>query len=63
MNLTESLLHALKAVGANRVGPGQRTAALGRAGLARLERAFEAQRTPQGLPLSYRVIYVVAQAR
>ena len=60
---TRALLRALKAVGANRVGPGQRTATLGRAGLARLEQAFEAQRTPQGLPLSYRAIYVLAQAR
>lgn len=57
-----ALLRAIKAVGANRIGPGQRTAPLGRAGLARLERAFEAQRTRQGLPLSYRVVYVLARA-
>lgn len=57
-----SLLAAIKAVGANQVGPGRRTAPLGRAGLARLTEAYEALRTPQGLPLSYRVVYALARA-
>lgn len=57
-----SLLAAIKAVGANQVGPGRRTAPLGRAGLARLTEAYEALRTPQGLPLSYRVVYALSRA-
>lgn len=57
-----AVLQALKAVGANRVGPGGRTTPLGRAGWARLEQAYERQRTAQGLPLSYQVIYLLARA-
>ena len=57
-----SVLQALKDVGANRVGPDARTTPLGRAGWARLEQAYERLRTPQGLPLSYRVIYLLARA-
>ena len=57
-----SVLQALKNVGANRVGPGARTTPLGRAGWARLEQAYERLRAPQGLPLSYRVIYLLARA-
>ncbi|MDO4706383.1 MAG: methyltransferase domain-containing protein [Comamonadaceae bacterium] len=57
-----AVLHALKAVGANRVGPGARTTPLGRAGWARLEQAYERLRTAQGLPLSYQVIYLLARA-
>ena len=57
-----SVLQALKDVGANRVGPDARTTPLGRAGWARLEQAYERLRAPQGLPLSYRVIYLLARA-
>ncbi|MDO4794548.1 MAG: methyltransferase domain-containing protein [Brachymonas sp.] len=57
-----AVLQALKAVGANRVGPGARTTPLGRAGWARLEQAYERLRTPKGLPLSYEVIYLLARA-
>lgn len=57
-----AVLQALKAVGANHVGPGARPALLGRAGWARLEQAYERLRTPQGLPLSYDVIYLLARA-
>ncbi|QEL65191.1 biotin synthesis protein [Oryzomicrobium terrae] len=57
-----SLLAAIKAVGANQVGPGRRTVPLGRAGLARLAEAYEPFRTPAGLPLSYRVIYALARS-
>lgn len=57
-----SLLAAIKAVGANQVGPGRRTAPLGKAGLTRLTEAYEALRTPQGLPLSYRVVYALVRA-
>lgn len=57
-----AVLQALKAVGANRVGPGARATLLGRAGWARLEQAYERLRTPHGLPLSYQVIYLLARA-
>ena len=57
-----AVLQALKAVGANRVGPSARATLLGRAGWARLEQAYERLRTPHGLPLSYQVIYLLARA-
>lgn len=54
------LLRAVKAVGANQVGAGRRTGLMSRSAFARAERAFEAQRQPEGLPLSYDVICVHA---
>jgi malonyl-CoA O-methyltransferase len=57
-----SLLRAVKAVGANQVGEGRRTSLMSRQALARVEAAFETLRTPAGLPLSYDVISLSAQA-
>lgn len=56
-----SLLKAVKATGANQVGSGRRTALLGREAFRRAEVAAETLRTPAGLPLTYDVIYLIAQ--
>lgn len=58
----KTLLRAVKAVGANQVGEGRRTSLMSRQALARVEAAFETLRTPAGLPLSYDVITLSAQA-
>lgn len=55
-----SLLLAVKAVGANQLGSGRRTGLMSRQGLRALETAYETQRTPAGLPLTYDVIYLHA---
>lgn len=52
----KTLLGAVKAIGANRVGEGQRTGLMGKALWAQVQHRYEAQRTSQGLPLSYEVI-------
>lgn len=57
-----SLLKAVKAVGANQLGAGRRTALLSRAGFARAEAACEKLRQAAGLPLSYDVITLNANA-
>lgn len=57
-----SLLRAVKAIGANQVGDGQRTGLMSRQAFARADAAAETLRTPQGLPLTYDVIYLYAQA-
>lgn len=56
----KTLLRAVKAVGANQVTAGGRPSLMGRASWQTLEAAFELQRTPQGLPLSYDVIMAYA---
>lgn len=56
-----TLLRAVKAVGANQLGSGRRTALLGRSAFQRAEQAMESLRTPAGLPLTYDVIYLYAQ--
>lgn len=58
----KTLLRAVKAVGANQVGAGRRTSLMSRQSLLRVEAAFETLRTPAGLPLSYDVITLSAQA-
>jgi malonyl-CoA O-methyltransferase len=57
-----TLLQAVKAIGANRVGTGRRSGLLGRAAFHRAEAAFETLRTPAGLPLTYDVITLYAHA-
>ena len=52
----KSLLRAVKAVGANQVGDGRRTGLMSRASFLRAEAAYEAQRTADGLPLTYDVL-------
>lgn len=56
-----SLLQAVKDVGANQVGDGQRRSLMGRAGFARAAAAYEQLRQPDGLPLTYDVILLHAQ--
>jgi len=58
----KSLLKAVKAVGANQVGAGQRRSLMSRTAFARAEAACETLRTPAGLPLTYDVITLYAQA-
>ena len=58
----KSLLKAVKAVGANQVGAGQRRSLMSRAAFVRAETASETLRTPAGLPLTYDVITLYAQA-
>lgn len=55
-----SLLHAVKAVGANQLGAGRRAGLMSRSALSRLENAYERQRQTDGLPLSYDVILIYA---
>lgn len=56
------LLRAVKAVGANQLGEGRRTALLSRQAFKQLETAYEQFRTEQGLSLSYDVISIYARA-
>ena len=57
----KSLLRAVKAIGANQIGAGRRTALLSRDAFARAELAAEALRAPEGLPLTYDVITLHAR--
>ena len=57
----KTLLHSVKAIGANTVVDGGRRTLMGRKGWQALEDAFEKQRTPNGLPLSYDVIWGYAK--
>ncbi len=56
-----SLLRAVKAVGANQVGDGQRPGLMSRQAFAQAEARHETLRKPAGLPLTYDVIYLHAQ--
>lgn len=57
----KSLLRAVKAIGANQVGPGGRTGLMSRAAWQRVEAAYEVLRRPAGLPLTYDVITLHAR--
>lgn len=57
----KSLLRAVKAVGANQLGDGRRPGLMSRGAFARAAEAYETLRRPQGLPLTYDVIYLFAQ--
>ncbi|MCG2578198.1 malonyl-ACP O-methyltransferase BioC [Dechloromonas sp. XY25] len=57
----KSLLRAVKAIGANQVGLGRRTSLMSRSAFQRAEAAYEAQRTSDGLPLTYDVITLHAR--
>lgn len=57
----KSLLRAVKAIGANQVGPGRRTGLMSRAAWQRAEAAYEALRHAKGLPLTYDVITIHAK--
>jgi malonyl-CoA O-methyltransferase len=57
----KSLLRAVKAIGANQVGLGRRTSLMSRSAFQRAEAAYEAQRSSDGLPLTYDVITLHAR--
>lgn len=57
----KSLLRAVKAVGANQVGSGQRPGLMSRSTFQRAEAAYEGRRTTAGLPLTYDVITMHAR--
>lgn len=59
----KSLLRAVKAIGANRVGDGGRNGMMGRAAWQTLEAAYELRRRPEGLPASYDVILGYAEKK
>ena len=56
-----SLMRAVKAIGANQLGAGRRTALLSRDAFARAEATIEELREPAGLPLTYEVITLHAR--
>lgn len=56
----KALLRSVKDIGAHTVGEGARTGMLGRSAWQRVEAAYEAYRTPQGLPASYDVFLCYA---
>ena len=55
------LLLAVKAIGANQVGRGQRTGLMSRSAFLKAEAAYETLRREAGLPLSYHVLYLHAR--
>lgn len=56
-----TLLKAVKAIGANQLGTGRRTHLMSRNAFSRAEAAFETLRTPDGLPLTYDVVTLIAR--
>lgn len=58
----KSLLRAVKAIGANQIGDGQRRSLMSRRTFLRAETACETLRTAAGLPLTYDVITLYARA-
>jgi malonyl-CoA O-methyltransferase len=57
-----ALMRELKAIGAHNVNASRRRGLTGRQALARMNAAYEAQRTPAGLPATWQVVYAVAWA-
>lgn len=57
----KALLRTVKATGANQVGDGRRTGLMSRSAFQRAEAAYEARRTPAGLPLTYDVVTLHAR--
>jgi malonyl-CoA O-methyltransferase len=57
----KTLLRAVKSVGANQLGSGRRTSLLSRNAFEKAANAYEASRSPAGLPLTYDVITLIAQ--
>lgn len=55
-----SLLQELRNLGASHVGAGQRRGLMSRQAWQKLEAAYEAQRQPVGLPLSYDAVFISA---
>ncbi len=57
----KTLLRAVKAIGAQNVGEGGRSGMLGKDAWTRVQAAYEAYRTPAGLPASYDVLLYTAR--
>jgi malonyl-CoA O-methyltransferase len=57
-----ALMRELKAIGAHNVNASRRRGLTGRASFARMNAAYEAQRTTAGLPSTWQVVYAVAWA-
>lgn len=57
----KTLLRAVKAIGANRVGTDARQGMMGRSAWQKLEAAYECRRSSEGLPASYDVILCYAE--
>lgn len=57
----QTLLRAVKAIGANQIGDGRRPGLMSRSTFQRAEAAIETLRTPAGLPLTYDVITLYAR--
>jgi len=57
----KNLFQAIKFVGASQIGPQRRPGLMGRGTWQKLEAAYEARRTPRGLPLTYQVILCYAK--
>jgi len=56
-----TLLHAVKAIGANSVGDGARAGLFGKRAWQQVQAAYEGHRTPAGLPAHYDVIFAYAR--
>ncbi len=57
---TRALMKELKRIGAHNVTAGRSRGLMGRSRLGRMQAAYEAFRTPQGLPATYEVVYGAA---
>jgi len=57
-----ALMRELKAIGEHNVNASRRRGLTGRTALTRMNAAYEAQRTPAGLPATWQVVYAVAWA-
>jgi len=57
----KTLLHAVKAIGANSVGEGARNGLFGKRAWRAVQNAYESFRTPEGLPARYDVLIVYAR--
>jgi malonyl-CoA O-methyltransferase len=57
-----TLMRSIKAIGAHNVHAARRRGLTGRAAHARMRAAYEARRTPAGLPATWEVVYAAAWA-
>lgn len=57
-----ALMRGIKAIGAHNVHAARRRGLTGRAAFQRMNAAYEVERTPQGLPATWQVVYAVAWA-
>jgi malonyl-CoA O-methyltransferase len=57
----KSLLRSIKEIGAQNVGEGARDGMMGRAAWQKLRETYESCRQPEGLPVSYDVVFCLAR--